>query len=227
MPVEPGSGRGQGDALLIEAHLVGTFQVSTRPRRTVRKLLLLALVLAATAACGAEERIEGGAPASTVAAEEPQSTSTIAEEQDEQRPPPFSLVSEAGRQIAVQSTYCITGPSVGTCADYVENGPPKRLSVVRPGETVQLVFAGAKSASGDVSVVRLGCRKQLSSVKLDGPTTSWAVDLEPGSYELEVFAVFETASTSGDTSASLGLLVDESAAREIIPAPKRPDCPQG
>jgi hypothetical protein len=92
---------------------------------------------------------------------------------------------------------------------------------------VQLVLEDVLTAEGSVSVHRLGCDRRLSSFEVVGPTTEWTVDLEPGSYELEVFAVFETASTNGDTSASLGLLVDERAASEVVPAPKRPDCPSG
>ena len=188
------------------------------------RALVFTVCLVLATGCGARETTSG---VSTAAADEPPTTSIGDEADDDQRPPPFVLVSVAGRQVGVQSTYCVTGPTVGTCADYVQIGPPQKLSVVRPGETLQLVLQDALTAEGDVSVVRLGCDRQLSSLELAGPTTDWTVDLEPGSYELEVFAVFETASTSGDTSASLGLLVDESAVPEVVPAPKQPDCPSG
>jgi hypothetical protein len=187
------------------------------------RAVLITMCLVLATGCGARETSRG---ASTAAADEPPPPS-VDDDADDEQPPPFVLASVAGRQVGVQSTYCITGPTVGTCADYVEIGPPRRLSVVRPGETVQLVLEDVVTAEGDVSVVRLGCDRQLSSLALAGPTTEWTVDLEPGSYELEAFAVFETASTNGDTSASLGLLVDESATPEVVPAPKRPDCPSG
>jgi hypothetical protein len=189
----------------------------------MRALVLTACLVLATG-CGARETSSG---VSTTAADEPPPTSIDEDADDEQQPPPFVLASVGGRQVGVQSTYCITGPNVGTCADYVEIGPPRKLSVVRPGETVQLVLEDVSTAKGSVSVLRLGCDRQLSSFELAGATTDWAVDLEPGSYELEVFVVFETASTNGDTSASLGLLVDESATPEVVPAPRRPDCPSG
>jgi hypothetical protein len=183
---------------------------------------LLALVLAtlvAMAGCGAAETTGGAPGSSTGATEDTEAPATSVDEPDDQRPPPFVLVSEAGRQVGVQSTYCVTGPTVGTCADYVDNGPPRKLSIVRPEETVQLAFEGAQSVDGDVRVFRLGCRKAIASIELAEPSTRWTVDLEPGSYELEVFALFETASTGGDTSASLGLLVDEAASLEIVPVP--------
>jgi hypothetical protein len=82
----------------------------------------------------------------------------------------------------------------------VDNGPPRKLSIARPEEAVRLVFEGAESVKGDVRVFRLGCEKAIASIELAGPSTRWTVDLEPGSYELEVFALFETASTGGDTS---------------------------
>jgi hypothetical protein len=189
----------------------------------MRAVVITTCLVLATG-CGARETSRG---VSTTAADEPPPTSIDDDADDEQRPPTFVLASVGGRQVGVQSTYCITGPTVGTCVDYIEIGPPRRLSVVRPGETVQLVLEDVLTAEGGVSVVRLGCDRQLSSLELAGPTTEWTVDIEPGSYELEVFAVFETAATNGDTSASLGLLVDESATPEVVPAPRRPDCRSG
>jgi hypothetical protein len=189
----------------------------------MRAVVITTCLVLATG-CGARETSRG---VSTAAADQPLPTSIDDDAEDEQQPPPFVLASVGGRQVGVQSTYCITGPNVGTCTDYVEIGPPRKLSVVRPGETVQLVLEDVLTAEGSVSVLRLGCDRQLSSLELADPTTEWTVDLEPGSYELEVFAVFEAASTNGDTSASLGLLVDESATPELVPAPKRPDCPPG
>ena len=188
------------------------------------RFIAFALVaLVAVSGCGAGEGVSGSSSAPTGTVETPTVVetpvpSTEGEPASDELPPPFTLVSAAGTQVGVQSTYCVTGTSVGSCVDYVQIGPPSELSVVRPGEPVRLVFEGAKSAEGVVSVYRLGCTKEIASIELTGPSTSWTVDLEPGAYELEVFATFATESTSGDTSASLGLLVDDAAAVEIVPA---------
>jgi hypothetical protein len=40
-----------------------------------------------------------------------------------------------------------------------------------------------------------------------GPSTTWTVDLEPGAYELHVYANFESKDANGDVSGSLGLTV--------------------
>ncbi len=192
----------------------------------MRALLLASCVLLA-AGCGAQETTGGTTGGSSTAASDEQPTTSIgAEEEGEQLPPQFALVTAAGRQNAVQSTYCVDGPTVGTCADYVENGPPEKLSVVGTDEKVELVFDDAVTVEGDVGVMRLGCSRQLETIELDGPETVWQVDLEPGLYELELFAVFTTASTSGDTSASLGIKVDRTADADIVPVPDPlPGCP--
>lgn len=189
------------------------------------RAFVLAACLLLAAGCGAQETTSGS---STAEADKRPTTSIGAEEESEELPPPFALISAAGRQNAIQSTYCITGPTSGTCADYVENGPPEQLSVVGPGEKVELVFDDLVTAEGEVSIVRLGCTQELASIELVGPATVWPVDLEPGLYELELSAVFTTASTSGDTSASVGLRVDPTADAAIVPAPDPlPDCPDG
>lgn len=188
----------------------------------MRIAALLALTLLLVAGCGAEERTSGRPTPSTAPSpgEEPlQSPSTTAVEPSGQRPPAVTLVSEAGSQAAVQGSYCVTGPEVGICADHAEPNPPAELSVVRGGETVQLVLKGVSAAEGSLAVRRLGCDEVLETVPLGGPATSWTVGLEPGSYELELFATFDTASSTGDTSGSLGLRVDDAAPLEVVPAP--------
>lgn len=185
----------------------------------MRPITLLMLVVLAVAACGAEERVSGRPTATTTPADELERPATTAVEPTGQMPPVVTLVSEAGAQRAVQGSYCVTGPEVGVCADHAEPSPPAELSVVRPGESVQILFKGTSSAEGSVVVHRLGCDDALLTVPLTAPATSWAVDLEPGSYELELFAAFETAQTSGDTSGSLGLLVDGTAPLELRAAP--------
>jgi hypothetical protein len=178
---------------------------------------LLTQVLLLAAGCGAEDRVGGGQTPSTAPADELEPPATTAGEPQGQRPPAVTLVSAAGSQSAVQGSFCVTGPEVGICADLAEPSAPAELSVVRPGETVQLVLKGVSSAKGSLSVRPLGCDDVLETVPLTGPATSWTVGLAPGSYELELFAAFETASATGDTSGSLGLLVDEDAPLAVVP----------
>ena len=178
------------------------------------------------AGCGGAGETSSGS--STAAADEPPPPIAGEEEEVEQRPPQFALVTASGRQNAVQSSYCVTGPTTGTCAEHVETGPPRELSVVGPGEEVEFVFEDVETVAGSVAVVRLGCSQKLTSIELDGPETAWQVDLEPGLYELELSAVFTTATTNGDTSASLGVQVDPGAEAEIVPVPDPPPaCPGG
>jgi hypothetical protein len=182
----------------------------------MRRALALLLALPALAACGAGETA-GGGPTSSGPVEEPPVSSEPVEE--DQLPPQVVLLSRAGRQVGVQGSYCVTGPSTGTCADYVESGPPEELSVVRPGESVELVVETAQAAEGSASARVLWCEQEIATVPLTGPSTPWTVDLKPGSYELEVFATFEAGATSGDTSVSLGLLVERRAPLAIVPRP--------
>ena len=58
----------------------------------------------------------------------------------------------------------------------------------------------------------------MRSVPLSAPSTRWRVRLRPGAYEVEVFARFETADgRTGDTSGSLGILVDRKRRLAIVP----------
>ena len=55
----------------------------------------------------------------------------------------------------------------------------------------------------------IGCKNRtVETIPLAvGPETRWTVDLEPGAYELDVFAYYESGGASGDVSGSLGLTV--------------------
>jgi hypothetical protein len=143
------------------------------------------------------------------------------------RPPALELRSEAGTQRAAQGSYCVTGADSGECADFETPVVPERASVVRPGEVVTIAFVGADAVDGAASVRRLGCDEELLSLPLE-PETRWKVDLDPGVYEVAAEVVaFEAGSTSGDTSAVLGLVVDAAAPLAVRPARRTVACPAG
>jgi hypothetical protein len=182
----------------------------------MKPVLVLLVCSFVVGACGSVEEPSGGGAGSTSEREGP--TQSVADEPAEaQSPPTIILVSEAGEQEGVQGSSCVTTPTVGLCTD-TPDPDPEALSVVRPGETVEIVVEGATTVDGKVHVVRLGCRKELLAFRLAEPTTRWAVSLEPGVYELDVFVRFEGEDKSGDTFSSLGLLVDDSVPLEIVPA---------
>jgi hypothetical protein len=157
------------------------------------------------------------------------------------RPPPILMRSKAGTQRAVQESFCVAyvdayGTPVFGCGD-TEDRLPRRLSVVRPDERVQIRLRAARillrspgcGLSGRcealVAVSRLGCRKTVARFDLKASRTTWRARLAPGAYELEVFVGrFATASATGDTSGSLGLLVDRNRPREIIRARRYAVC---
>jgi hypothetical protein len=185
---------------------------------------------------------ETGTPAETsgfaeTGGGEPATTSTEPERPpgSEPKPPPIVLVTHAGRQEAVQGSYCVTqvsesGEGQGACADaaFVH---PTQLSVVGPGEAVTIevsdatvtVPEGSSGVSSTVAVYPLGCGpdRAVGDFDLESASMSWAVDLEPGAYELGVFAYFETEDgRSGDTYGVLGLLVDPGTGPAIVPVDK-------
>jgi hypothetical protein len=146
------------------------------------------------------------------------------------------LVTDAGRQEAVQGSYCVTevsegGEGVGICADtaFVH---PEQLGLVRPSEKITIQLAGASLGTNAgcspacpsiATVYPLGCGpdQPVAEFELGSARAEWTVDLEPGAYELVVFAYFETEDgRSGDTSGALGLLVDPTIdpAGESLPA---------
>jgi hypothetical protein len=151
------------------------------------------------------------------------------------RPPPILMRSKAGTQRAVQESFCVSyvdafGTSVFGCGDTTDL-LPRRLSVVRPGDRVQIRLRGArvlKRAPGcgpsgrceaGVAVSRLGCPGTVARFDLKSNRTTWRARLAPGAYELEVFVGrFAIESATGDTSGSLGLLVDRDRPREKIGA---------
>jgi hypothetical protein len=141
--------------------------------------------------------------------------------------PAVLLVSEAGRQEGVQGSACVGGPASGYCIDAAAPVEPEELSVVRPGEIVEIALEGELDGTGTLVVRPLGCEQEVASVLLESPA-SWTVDLEPGAYALDVFYRFGGEGQSGDTSVALGLLVDGSEPAAIVPVDGavRP-CPDG
>jgi len=130
-------------------------------------------------------------------------------------PPPTVLSSRAGVQHAVQGSSCTTGAGSGRCAD---SGYPyaRQLSVVRPGEQVRFRIVGSKGI--ELTLHRLGCAERIVSRASLAPDGRWRVELPPGLYEVEVFSRFSSRSTSGDTTAGLGLWVDRGHRLEVVPA---------
>jgi hypothetical protein len=169
----------------------------------------------------------GSATATTWAAPEPEAGPEL-------RPPPIVLANKAGRQEAVQGSYCITkvsasGEGEGVCADSSFQ-PPEELSVVRPQAKIAIALTGATvdeapegcspACPSTVTVYPLGCGpdRAVAGFALSGAKTAWTVDLEPGAYELAVFAYFKAEDGStGDTSGVVGLLVDPNRESAIVP----------
>ena len=153
----------------------------------------------------------GTASGSTEPAPEPADDSNL-------KPPPILLVSETGTQTAVRGSYCVdyvdeqTGRGSGICSDSAAPTYPKAITAVSAGDPVAFVVHKAAFKPESVVTIRpLGCTDQETRQVRLKPRTglhSWTVDLEPGAYQLDVFARFEAADgRSGDVSGSLGLTV--------------------
>jgi hypothetical protein len=172
-------------------------------------LLLVALLLAACGAAREETNVPGSSGEDpTISLVPPKSLET---DNPELKPPQIVLLSETGRQPVVQGSYCMTGEGQGVCADAAGPLVPKAVTVVAPGDSVKVEVAGATLRDGSQITVRpLGCFDREVKA-LDLPASGeleWPVDLDPGTYQLDVFAVFKTDDRlTGDSSGTLGLVV--------------------
>jgi len=124
------------------------------------RLVVALLVSLLLAACGAETG-DVGVPASS-ALQEPVPETSPAERPDTSR---RRSCSSTGEQRATINSYCVVAErgewskSAGICVDGTWPHP-KRVSVVRPGEEVT-VLVGAHVQAGSVSVLRLGCERDV------------------------------------------------------------------
>lgn len=150
---------------------------------------------------------------------------TVSADPSKQRPPRIVLKSKAGLQRAVWGSFCVTVPDDGMavvlCVETLDS-PPRRLSVVRPGEWVTLRFRETTSVTGEVSVQRGLCQgKVVRSFAIENPRTVWRVPRRFRSgrqFELSLGAEFAMADgRTGSTEASLGLLVSTTRRRAVIP----------
>jgi hypothetical protein len=188
-------------------------------------LLVLAVLLAACGS-GAEQTEETGVPASSGQSEsyaEGSGTASTSEPEsapaDEPglKPPPVVLVYKGEEQQGVRGSYCVssvdpeTGQGEGICVD--GSAPhPKDVTAVAPGDRVTFVLSHATVKKDASVVVRpLGCTDEEVEMLHFEPGTGeldWTVDLEPGAYQLDVFARFEADDgRTGDVGAALGLTV--------------------
>jgi hypothetical protein len=181
------------------------------------RLVLFAFAVLALAGCGTATTAPGFSGESPTLPQPPVSTGT---ETPDLKAPPILLISAVGKQRATEGSSCVTyvdpdtGKGAGACGD---TGPivPEAMTVVQPGDNVIVTIPGAKLKRDSSLVVRpLGCERRETRT-LDLPATGelhWPVDLEPGPYQLDVFALFEADSgLSGDVTGSLGLLVGGNA----------------
>jgi hypothetical protein len=127
------------------------------------------------------------------------------------KPPQIVLLSETGRQTAVQRSYCVTGDEQGICVDMASPLVPKAVTVVQPGDQVTIAMPEATLKTDSVATVRpLGCADRTARTIELPPSgeLDWRVDLDSGAYQIDVFARFEAHDgRSGDLSGTLGLLV--------------------
>ena len=186
--------------------------------RVVRPVSLLALACV-LAACGSGAETKGE-PASSGGESGPAVTQgrTTTADESKLKPPPILLLSNAGKQQAVEGSYCVeyvdeaTGHGEAVCSDSFAPPFPESVTAVARGDRVTFVIPGAALKPDSVVTVRpLGCSDQeLARLRFEpgAGELQWDVDLEPGAYQLDVFARFEANDgRSGDVSGVLGLTV--------------------
>jgi hypothetical protein len=177
-------------------------------------LALSMFVVVVAAGCGAATDVPGSSGESPTLA---QPIVSIEADEPDLEPPPIFLIGAGGKQRAAEGSSCVeytnaaTGESTGQCADTAGLVKPSAMTVVQPGENVMVTIpAAALKKDSAVTIRPLGCVDKETN-RLDFPEAgdlNWPVDLEPGAYELDVFARFELGDgLSGDTSGTLGLLV--------------------
>ena len=181
----------------------------------MRLLLVAGLILAG---CGAAENM--ASPPGSSGSDPTGAVATTQREAGPIQAPAVVPKSENGAQEAVPGSLCIfsldpeSGEGEGSFGD---TGPihPNAVTGVAAGDDVAFTFVGVKvvhaggcqggdeqDCIGSVSVKPLGSAREVERVPLaPGSETRWTVDLEPGAYELDVFAHFESdAGATGDVS---------------------------
>ena len=167
----------------------------------------------ALAGCGAATT----APGSSGEEKTLRQPSTTVVEQSDLAPPAVYLISAGGKQRAAEGSSCIsytdpdTGQGVGRCGDAAGLVRPASMTVVQPGDNVIVTIPGATlKRESTITIHPLGCEDKQTET-IDFPQSGelhWAVDLDHGAYQLDVFALFDADNgINGDLSASLGLLV--------------------
>lgn len=179
-------------------------------------MLLAALVLAGCGSAAEQTNVpaSSGEDGTFV---EPADAGTDVDESD-LKPPPILLISDTGKQEAVQGSFCVdyldeaSGVGQAMCADAAGPTFPAAATSVARHDTVTFVLPDAILRMGSTVTIRpLGCIDQKVGKIALGPGSDeyrWRVDLEHGAYQLDVFARFRADDgRSGDVSGSLGLTV--------------------
>ncbi|MGI9658320.1 MAG: hypothetical protein ACR2OD_05380, partial [Gaiellaceae bacterium] len=136
------------------------------------------------------------------------------------QPPEAALLSAAGRQRAIQASYCILDANnEGICAD-TPPWEPERYSIARPGETITIaVEASAIRYGGRVTIWNTERTRARQIQRLTSLETKVVLDVPPGLHTVDVFAPFSTSDgRTGTTSAVVGIAVVSDEKPRIVAA---------